>query len=174
MLSVKHWDWIVWAVLLLSLGEASSAFAFYKCEKPDGGMSYVNSLEDCDTTVGAEKVPSYEPKQETQVEAVPVKPIEKPKKSAPVSTLVPSSSPPKKYNFNLSAADSKRSQVLLYELQQEIKMQGLMQKAINGAAAGDEERLQVLREQRQTHTLNIAAIKQELARLGVYADNTGN
>ena len=67
--------------------------------------------------------------------------------------------------------DKKRGRILLYELQEEKKFYDLYKNALAGAN-GDNRELLTRRAHR--HRQNILALRQELARLGLNAGNTGD
>ena len=67
--------------------------------------------------------------------------------------------------------DKKRGRILLYELQEERKFYNHYKSALASANGGDRD---VLSRRAHRHRQNILALRQELARLGLNAGNTGD
>ncbi len=70
--------------------------------------------------------------------------------------------------------DDKRGEILLYELRQEKLLHRHFLRALEQAPASDERGRKRLLRQTKRHKLNIAALRYELARLGVDAGDTGD
>lgn len=62
--------------------------------------------------------------------------------------------------------DEKRSEILIYELKQEIKQKNFFAKKISTTDTAEAELLNYLEDNLRVHTQNVISIKQELERLG--------
>ena len=151
--------WIIFGgtVLLLATGAQAQ---LYSCVE-NGRTRYVSAPEQC-----GGKARNLSPQKKKA----------KPKKSGKSSGA--SSRAPGKFP-KISAQKQKtmdkvRSKVLLYELESEEKNKAVVEGMLDKTPPEEIQRLDILQKKRKEHALNITAIQQELARLGIYASHSGN
>ena len=137
---------------------AAGANALYSCTE-NGRTRYVSAPEQC---AGGAESRSTQKKKPPKTGAKKAAKSRTPGKFSRIS--------PQKQR----TLDKMRGDILLYELKSEVKVKNLMETLIGQTPPANARRLEVLQQRRREHALNITAIRQELARLGIYADYSGN
>ena len=141
----------------------------YACKK-DGRLYYasVPNGEQCKPVKSYEEPPPAKATEAAPPPPPPPKRLQSAKPSTSTAKATPARSQRHVPAQTQKRRDSKRSEVLRYELVAEVSMLNLLQEEMKDAK--DADIAAYLREQTQIHLLNINAIKRELERLGINAD----
>lgn len=131
----------------IGISAVAPADALYRCKDKNGKVSYISSPQGkCDTIYN---------------DSQPAK-----KKKTLVKNEKRSSVKPPKVGLKTQASrDNKRSEILIYELEREIKRRESIKRVMTKTS--DADKLAILKDGHEQNALNIVAIMQQLARLGV-------
>lgn len=158
-------------ILLLMFSLAPASAQLYLCK--DGDQTRYISAPTADGNCRLQ--PSYEKNAKPQLQPIQPAPVKPSTAGKPKLIGVPKTTTrPFVSDLTQKQRDDKRGEILLYERAQELQRKDIWLKQLSTTAADDTRRLTLLQEQIRIHELNIVAIEQELARLDIYVDNTGN
>ena len=130
----------------IGVSGAVSADALYRCKDDKGNVSYTSLPQGkCDTLSDSQPV--------------------KGKKTLVKNEKRSSVKPPKVGLKTQASRDNKRSEILIYELEREIKRREAIKRVMTKTS--DADKLVILKDRHEQNALNIVAITQQLARLGV-------
>ncbi len=145
------------AVLLLAVAGAEAQL--FACKGENGQTRYASSAEDCGE--GAPDISYSNPKKK--------KKTVKRAAAARAPGKLPNVSPRKQREL-----DRARGDILLYELKSEREVKSAVEKIIGKTPSENLRRRAMLQKRREEHARNITSIRQELARLGIDAADSGN